>query len=72
MLKPAMNTTDDPPVPIQNVLLLEYVHELRRRIEIQMIQMTELAQEIKTLRDQNERLNLDVHFYQEAALRAAS
>ena len=69
MLKPALNTTDEPPVPIQNVLLLEYVHELRRRIEIQMIQMTELAHEIKTLRDQNERLNLDVHFYQETALR---
>jgi len=71
MLKLALNTTEEPPVPIQNVQLLEYVHELRRRIEIQMIQMTELTQDIKKLRDQNERLTLDVHFYQESALRAA-
>lgn len=61
MLKPALNTTDEPPVTIQNILLLEYVHELRRRIEIQNIQMTELSQQIQ-------QLTQAVRFYQEQQL----
>jgi hypothetical protein len=33
-MKPAIFTTDEPPAPIDDMLVKEYINELRRRIEI--------------------------------------
>jgi cell shape-determining protein MreC len=68
MLKPAINTTEEPPTTVHDPLLLAYINELRRRIEIQNIQMTELATLIQTLRTDNQHLNQSLKFYQEQQL----
>jgi hypothetical protein len=45
-MKPAIFTTDEPPVSIDDMLLKEYVNELRRRIEVLNIQMETLVKQL--------------------------
>ena len=49
-MRPAIFTTPEPPTPIQDVFLKEYVQELRRQIEILNIQIENLVTEIKDLK----------------------
>jgi len=71
MLRPAINSTDDPPVPITDVLLREYVYALRRRIEVgnDLLEaltgdIRRLKQERDGLQDQLSRVLLDLHWYE--------
>jgi len=48
-LRPALNSTEDPPSRITDQGLQEYVNELRRRIEVQNIQLEALAVELRSL-----------------------
>jgi len=43
MLIPATFSTPEPPVPVTDPQLKEYITELRRRIEIQNIQLETIA-----------------------------
>jgi hypothetical protein len=61
MLRPATHSTNDPPIEITDLRLHEYVAELRRRIEIQNIQMEILAKQIQKLQTDTEQLSLDLH-----------
>jgi len=45
-MKPAIFTTEEPPAPIDNMLVKEYVNGLRRHIEILNIQIETLANEL--------------------------
>jgi len=45
MLIPAAFSTPEPPVPVTDLQLKEYITELRRRIEIQNIQLETIAAE---------------------------
>lgn len=45
-MKPAIFTTDEPPAPIDDMLVKEYINELRRRIEVMNIQMEALVNEL--------------------------
>jgi hypothetical protein len=69
MLAPAIHTTDDPPIPIHDLLLREYVFGLRRRIEVQNCLLESLATEIREVKHErdglsshNERIMLDLHW----------
>lgn len=71
MLRPAINSTDDPPVPITDVLLREYVYALRRRIEVgnDLLEaltgdVRRLKQERDGLQDQLSRVLIDLHWYE--------
>ena len=71
MLVPAINSTDDPPIPIHDLQLREYVFELRRRIEIQNVLLESLTEQIRGLKQERdgltthiERLLLDLHWYE--------
>jgi len=71
MLRPAINSTDDPPVPITDVLLREYVYALRRRIEVGNDLLESLTGDIRRLKqerdglqDQLSRVLLDLHWYE--------
>jgi hypothetical protein len=71
MLVPAINSTDDPPIPIHDLQLREYVFALRRRIEVQNVLLESLAEEVKGLKQERdgltthiERLLLDLHWYE--------
>jgi len=71
MLRPAINSTDDPPVPIHDVLLREYIYGLRRRIEVSHDLAESLVEDIQRLRherdglqDQLSRVLLDLHWYE--------
>lgn len=61
MLRPATHSTNEPPIEITDLRLREYVAELRRRIEIQNIQMEILAKQIQKLQTDTEQLSLDLH-----------
>jgi hypothetical protein len=61
MLRPALNTTDNPPCDVSDLELSGYIQGLRRRIEIQNIQLENLSVIIKTLQDELEKLSLDLH-----------
>ena len=61
MLRPATHSTNEPPIEITDLRLREYVAELRRRIEIQNIQMEILAKQIQKLQTETEQLSLDLH-----------
>ena len=50
MLRPAIFSTDEPPVDIVDVALQEYINSLRRRIEVQACQMDALAQQVHEAR----------------------
>jgi uncharacterized coiled-coil protein SlyX len=45
-MRPAFFTTDEPPTPVDNVELAEYIAALRRRIEVQTSLMDALATEV--------------------------
>lgn len=53
-MRPAVFTTDEPPAPIDDMLVKEYINELRRRIEILNIQIETL---VKQLHSTKERVN---------------
>lgn len=71
MLRPAINSTEDPPVPITDVLLREYVYALRRRIEVgnDLLEaltndLTKARKERDGLQNYVERLLIDLHWYE--------
>jgi len=71
MMRPAINSTDDPPVPIKDLLLREYVYGLRRRIEVSQDLAESLVEDIRRLKqerdglqDQLERVLVDLHWYE--------
>ena len=45
-MKPAIFTTDDPPVHIDDIQVKEYILELRRRIEVMNVQMETLVRQL--------------------------
>ena len=49
-MKPAIFTTPEPHITIEDLFLKEYVQELRRQIEILNIQLENLVIEIKHLK----------------------
>lgn len=59
-MRPATHSTDEPPVPIENVQLQAYVNDLRRRIEVQNDLMAALAKDIQRLQTEVEKLSLDL------------
>ena len=59
-MRPATHSTDSPPTPIQDVELAEYVKALRRRIEVDLDQITALATQVYTLQGENARLKFEV------------
>jgi hypothetical protein len=68
-LRPATHSTEDPPVPIEDLRLREYVYALRRRIEVAQDLMealvhdvSRLKQEKETLEVQVDRLLIDLHW----------
>ena len=71
MMRPAIHSTDDPPVPITDVLLREYVYALRRRIEVGQDLLESLVEDIRRLKqerdglqNQLERVLVDLHWYE--------
>jgi Skp family chaperone for outer membrane proteins len=69
-LRPAIHSTPEPPTEITDVLLKEYVQELRRRIEVQNDLMESLARDVQKLQtdetklvDMIEQLTLDLSLY---------
>jgi Skp family chaperone for outer membrane proteins len=69
-LRPAIHSTPEPPIEITDVLLKEYVQELRRRIEVQNDLMESLARDVQKLQtdetklvDMIEQLTLDLSLY---------
>ena len=50
-MKPAIFTTEEPPAPIDDMLVKEYVNGLRRHIEILNIQIETLANELQSTMD---------------------
>jgi len=51
-MKPAIFTTDEPPAPIDDMLVKEYVNGLRRHIEILNIQIETLVNELQSTKEQ--------------------
>jgi hypothetical protein len=45
-MRPAIFTTDEPPVHIDDIQVKEYILELRRRIEVLNIQMETLVKQL--------------------------
>ena len=71
MLRPAINSTDDPPVPITDVLLREYVYAMRRRIEVGNDLLEALTSDLRGVKqerdglaNQLERVMLDLYWYE--------
>lgn len=50
MMRPAIHSTEDPPIPIEDLRLREYVYALRRRIEVAQDLMEALVQDIDRLK----------------------
>jgi regulator of replication initiation timing len=59
-MRPAIPSTDSPPAPIQDVELAEYVNALRRRVEVDLDQLTALAEQVYALKGENTRLKFEV------------
>lgn len=59
-MRPAIYSTDSPPTPIQDALLAEYVNTLRRRVEVDLDQITALAKQVYELKGENTRLKFEV------------
>lgn len=59
-MRPATHSTDEPPVPIENVQLQAYVNDLRRRIEVQNDLMAVLVKEAEKYKTEVEKLSLDL------------
>ena len=69
LMRPAINSTENPPVPVQDVQLHEYILKLPRRIELQDIQLEQLATDntqlqttVNKLQSEVDKLSLDLHF----------
>jgi hypothetical protein len=69
MLRPAINSTEDPPQPVEDLAMREYIFALRRRIEVQDCLVEALTGEIHQLKLQKqgletqvERLLIDLHW----------
>jgi len=69
MMRPAIHSTEDPPVPIEDLLLREYVFALRRRVEVAQDLMESLVHDVNRLRqekadlaNQVDRLLIDLHW----------
>ena len=56
MMRPAINSTADPPIPIEDLRLREYVYALRRRIEVAQDLMEALVQDIDRLKAERDSL----------------
>lgn len=61
MLRLATHSTDDPPTTVHDQELSGYIQALRRRIEIQNIQIETLLTQIQTLQNEVDKLSLDLH-----------
>ena len=61
MLRLATNSTDDPPIAVHDPELAGYIQSLRRRIEIQNIQLETLSKTISNLQTEVDKLSLDLH-----------
>lgn len=59
-IRPAIPSTDSPPAPIQDLELAEYVNALRRRVEVDLDQITALATQVYALQGENARLKFEV------------
>ena len=59
-MRPAIHSTDEPPVSIEDAQLQAYVNDLRRRIEVQNDLMAALAKDIQKLQIEVEKLSLDL------------
>jgi len=59
-MRPAIHSTDNPPCPIDNLELQEYVNALRRRIEVQHDLMTSLVQDIERYKTEVDKLCIDL------------
>lgn len=59
--RPATHSTDDPPCQVHNLDLAGYIWSLRRRIEIQNIQIESLVKALETLQTEVDKLALDLH-----------
>jgi hypothetical protein len=59
-MRPATHSTEEPPVPIQDVQLQAYVNDLRRRIEVQNDLMEALAKDVQKYQTEVEKLSLDL------------
>lgn len=73
LMRPAINSTENPPVSVPDVQLHEYIQELRRRIELQDIQLEQLATDnaqlqttVNKLQSEVDKLSLDLHFQDQA------
>lgn len=71
MMRPAINSTDDPPIQIHDIQLREYVYALRRRIEVGQDLMESLVEDVRRLKQERdglqthlERVLLDLHWYE--------
>jgi len=51
-MRPAVFTTDDPPVHIDDIQVKEYILELRRRIEVMNVQMETLVSQLHSAKEQ--------------------
>ena len=60
MLRPAIHSTEDPPVPIEDLLLREYVFALRRRIEVMQDLMDALAEDVRKFKKERDALTADL------------
>ena len=60
MLRPAINSTEDPPQPVEDLAMREYIFALRRRIEVQDCLVEALSEEIKQLKDERNGLKAQV------------
>lgn len=59
-IRPAIPSTDSPPAPIQDIELAEYVNALRRRVEVDLDQITALTKQVYALQGENARLKFEV------------
>jgi hypothetical protein len=60
MLRPAINSTEDPPQPVEDLAMREYIFALRRRIEVQDCLVEALTEDVKALKDERDGLKAQV------------
>jgi hypothetical protein len=60
MLRPAINSTEDPPQPVEDLAMREYIFALRRRIEVQDCLVEALTEDVKALKDERDNLKAQV------------
>ena len=59
-MRPAIHSTQEPPVQIESAELQAYVNDLRRRIEVQNDLMAALAKDVERYKSEVEKLSLDL------------